>query len=205
MMNLDFVLKWGKIYSIGFQNELKEEVMYLGRTGKGQVMACTENELPPYWEDRGWAKRIPSSMAENVYLIWESAFYNQRNQSFYEDLYEAPNFETIENMVSMNILTKERQVASLNYLWYIDENSKETQALKWFSEKMMSVSDMVKCKKNLTVYLKIAENMMKSSKISQVVIEIYKEYMTAIGDDLILSAEQRLESHKQFQLSQLPF
>lgn len=204
MITLDFCLQWGQMYEINSFNIPSEQIMYLGRS-KGFIICCSESGLHTDWLIKGFAIEIPSAMAEHVYMVPESVFYPKDKGQYPEQLYLASNFETIDAMISMNLIHSSEMKPSMSYLWNLNESSNEIIAYKWFMRKMLSVSDFKISEKNLRVCLKIAENMMKRAGIKRRVIEIYIMYMAIMGSNMVYNGEQRFESIRQFQVNQLPF
>ena len=204
MIKLDFYLKWGSIYSIDSFGCPTEQIMFLGRSN-GFIICCSESGLHEDWLKKGFATQIPSAMAEHVYMVPESVFYPKNRGQYPEHIYESKNFETVDSMIGVGLINESCACQSISYLWDLDENSDEVIIYKWFVSKLLTVSDLKASEKNLRVYLKIAESMMKKASIKNYVIDIYTKYMAIVGADLIHNAEQRFESIREFQVNQLPF
>ena len=175
----DLYLKWGEIYEITSFNMPAEQIMYLGHTSNGYIICCSENELQTEWEDNLIAKRIPSSMAEN--------------------------FETINTMLDLGIINNSNIGPWVSSLWYLAEDSKENIILKWFHEKILSISDLKTPERGLPLYLNISKNMLKKDVKSDFSINVYMDYMEFSGRALIENSKQRLKAIREYHLSQLPF
>lgn len=204
MITLDFYLKWGSMYEINSFGCQAETIMFLGRSN-GFIICCSESELHEDWLNKGFAIKIPSTMAENVYMLPESVFYPINKDQYPEHIYKSENFETIDSMIESGIINENNACQNISYLWDLKQDSKEVNVYRWFINKIMSVSDLVASDKNLSVCLKIAENMMEKHSIQKSVIDIYIKHMSIVGSNMIFNAEQRLERLREFHVNQLPF
>ncbi len=203
-MTLDFFLEWGRMYDVEFFGMPKEQVMFLGRSS-GFIICASESGVDIEWEEKGGAKRIPSTMAEFVYMIPESTLWPKKSNEFPEYIYEADNFETVDTMIYMKLISRAEMTQSLSSLWYLDSDSAESKTLKWFNEKIMHISDMKVSDKKLAVYLNIAENMLIAKKVKPQIVSLYMKYMNMVGSDLVNNGKERWNQIVEHQLNQLPF
>lgn len=204
MIALDFYLKWGSIYNIDSPGCPTEQIMFLGRSN-GFIICCSESGLHTDWLKRGFASQIPSAMAENVYMLPESVFYPRNKGQYPDHIYNSENFETVDSMISIGLIDKKNACQSIAHMWNLSESEAEVKIYKWYVDKLLSINDTRASEKNLTVYLKIAESMMKRDSVNKSVMDIYIKYMSIIGTDIIFNAEQRFERIREFQVNQLPF
>ena len=204
MISLDFYLKWGSMYQINSFGCERENVMFLGRSN-GFIICCSESGLHTDWLSKGYAIQIPSAMAENVYMVPESVFYPRNRGQHPEHAYESKNFETVDAMINMGLITKDNACQDIAEMWQFDENSPANIVNKWFVDKLLGVNDLKKSQSNLIAYLRISESMLKKYGVKKSIIDIYIKFMAINGASIISNAEERVEIIRLDQVNQLPF